>query len=60
MTNREMNRRLSTLAPDHVEHIQRLLRNGYDARWIHSNVRKWSLSQISAVVKLDTHWIKAA
>lgn len=60
MSNKEMNRRLSTLNSDQIAHIQRLIRNGYDARWIQTTVRKFSLAQVNAVFQLDTHWGNAA
>lgn len=56
MTNQEMNSRIKTLKDDKIEHIQRLLRNGYDARDIYSFRIGATLAQINAVVQLDTHW----
>ena len=60
MTNKEMNRRLVTLTPTKIAHIQRLIRNGYDAREIHNFRISASLAQINAVFQLDMHWEKAA
>jgi hypothetical protein len=60
MTNSEMNRRIATLTETKVAHIQRLIRNGYDAREINNFRIGATLAQINAVFQLDTHWEKAA
>lgn len=60
MTSNEMKRRLNSLTVAKLAHIQRLLRNGYNARDIHAFRIGATLAQINAVIQLDTHWEKAA
>lgn len=49
MTNTEMNRRIAALSDNMIAKIERLIRNGYNARDIYNFRIGAKLSQINAV-----------